>query len=157
MHSINGTRLTLDQLEQLAHKLSNYTMVHYNWKRTHKTNWWEWSLQNAYLAYDFNYSIGNSADRCWCYSFLLCICKNAPSCSKTFSKFWNKENPKEAREMLSGFPLQAVGYPNIKATSETVKETLEMLGINLSNFDKHRTHRNGKDGSKIATTSVWWT
>ena len=36
--------------------------------------------------------------------------------------------------MLSGSPWQLIDYPKINTTSEMVKETLEMLGIDFSDF-----------------------
>ena len=58
------------------------------------------------------------------------------------------------KTILSGCPQQLIGYPKVKATPETVRETLEMLGIDFSGFDKCKTCKDSKDRSKIATTSV---
>ena len=49
---------------------------------------------------------------------------------------------------------QQVGSPEVKLTQEKVIETVELLGRNFSNFDKHKAHRNSTDGSKVSTTSV---
>ena len=37
---------------------------------------------------------------------------------------------------------------------EKVREKLETLGMDFSNFNKHKAHWNSKDGSKVATTFV---
>ena len=56
--------------------------------------------------------------------------------------------------MLLSSPQQSIASPNIKTTSEMVKETLEMLGIDFSDFDMCTTHKNYNDGSTTATTSL---
>ena len=56
-----------------------------------------------------------------------CKYKNAPAHSKTSSIFQHKENDRVTKVMLSGSLQQSIGYPKIKATSEMVREALEML------------------------------
>ena len=42
----------------------------------------------------------------------------------------------------------------MKVTLEKGRETLEMIGMDFSDFDKYRVYRNSKDRSKIVTTSA---
>ena len=58
--------------------------------------------------------------------------------------------------MVTGSLQQLIGYPKIKTTPDMVGDTLEMLGIDFSHFDKCKTCRNSKDGSKIAMTYMWY-
>ena len=56
--------------------------------------------------------------------------------------------------MLSGSLQQSVGYPIIKVTSEKVREALEMLGMDFSDFAKYKACRNSEERSKVATNFV---
>ena len=49
---------------------------------------------------------------------------------------------------------QLITFPKVKATPENVKETLEWLGMDFSNFPKFKACRNSEDGNKVATISV---
>ena len=73
MQSLNITKLTLEQLDWLGHKLPDY--YKYGklcpFKGAHTTDIWELSLFHSYLAYNFNYSIMNSYDKSWDYNFSL--------------------------------------------------------------------------------------
>ena len=44
--------------------------------------------------------------------------------------------------------------PKVKATLEKVREMFEFMGMDFSEFDKHKAYQNSKDGNKIATTSM---
>ena len=68
--------------------------------------------------------------------FLYCKHKNAPTCSKSSSLFWQKENTKETKPMFTN------QCPTVKANPEMVKEALEILGIDFGDFDKCKPHRN---------------
>ena len=50
--------------------------------------------------------------------------------------------------MLPGF-LQQWVTSKVKAIPEKVRETLELLAMDFSNFDKYKAFRNSKDGSKL--------
>ena len=80
--------------------------------------------------------------------FFYCKYKNTPNPSKALSIFWHNKNTKDIKAMLLGFLKQSVGYPNVKATPEKIKETLEMLAMDFSGFDKYKVCRNSKGGSK---------
>ena len=71
--------------------------------------------------------------------FFYCKCKIAPTHSKILSIFLHIKNSKEITAMLPGSPQQSIGYPKIKTTPKTVRETLEMLTIDFFEFDKHKT------------------
>ena len=64
--------------------------------------------------------------------------------------FGHKETPKEARAMLLDSPQQEIGCSNIKATPEIVKEILEILGIDFSDFDKCKTAEIAKMEAKLS-------
>ena len=44
--------------------------------------------------------------------------------------------------------------PKVKATPEKVGETLELLGMDFSNYGKYKAYRNSKGGSMVATYIV---
>ena len=56
--------------------------------------------------------------------------------------------------MLSASPPQSIGYPKNQGNSKKVREMLEILGMDISDFDKCKACRNSKDRSKIATIFV---
>ena len=56
--------------------------------------------------------------------------------------------------MLLDSQEHSIVSPKIKASPEMVRETLGMLEMDFSDFDKYKSHRNIKDRSRIATTSV---
>ena len=117
MQSLNTTRLTLEQLEQITCKSPNYTMVNYD------------SIGEYRRQIDENYAntmpiflmiiitvLGLLMIGARIIAFCYCKHKNIPTCSKTLCIFWHKENPKETSAMLSFCPQQALGYPKITAT-----------------------------------------
>ena len=50
--------------------------------------------------------------------------------------------------MLPDSPQQSISFPEIMATPEKVRETLEMLGWNFSEFEKYHACRISKDRKK---------
>ena len=82
-----------------------------------------------------------------------CKCKILQILFQDYIFILAKENSKETKEMLSGSPKQSIDYPKIMATTKKVRQILEMLRMDLSDFDKYKVYRN-IDKSKIASTSV---
>ena len=56
--------------------------------------------------------------------------------------------------MLPSSSQQSVASSKVKVPLEKVKETLELMEMDFSDFDKYKAHRNSKDGGKITSTSV---
>ena len=86
--------------------------------------------------------------------FVYCKCSCTSNQLKTPSILWHKRNEKETEAILPSFSQQSIRSSKVKATPEKVTETLELLRMDFSAFDKYQTCRNSKDGDKITTTSV---
>ena len=108
----------------------------------------------TYLVYNFNHSSRNSHNRCWDYNFPLLQYKHTLNHSKTSSIFWPKENPKETETILTGSMQQLIAFPKIKGNPEKVREPLQMLWMDFSDYVKYKAYTNSKDRSKLATTFV---
>ena len=56
--------------------------------------------------------------------------------------------------MFPSSSQQLIGYLKVKETPGKITETLEMLGMDFSDFDNYKAHRNIKDGGTLAMTFV---
>ena len=155
MQSLNVAKQTPEQLEWLTHKLPNYTMVNYG------------PLREQIPHIDENYPFSMPCQLIFAlmipeiliivlgFQFFYISSTNMPqTISKTSSIFWHKGNPKETEVMLLGSSHQSRTLPKVKVTHEKVREMLELLGMDFSDFDKDKNHKNSKDGGKVAITSV---
>ena len=57
--------------------------------------------------------------------------------------------------MLWSYFQPTTTSPKVKGTPEKLRETLELLGMDFSEFNKCKAHWNSKDEKKIATTPIW--
>ena len=154
IQSLNVTKLTPEQLEQLVHKSPNYNIVNYD------------SLREQIWQIDENYPYSMPT---WLislttvlgaliigdYSFSLLQILTHFKLFQNLSIFWHKQNPEETEAMHWGSSQQSIGSPKNKATPEKARETPEMLGMDFSDFNKYEGYRFSYDGSKVATTSLY--
>ena len=140
MKSLNVNKLSPEQLEWLAHKLSNYALVNYD------------SLMEKILQIDKNYPysmptwliilitvLGSFIITVGIGTFLYGKYKCSSNQSKTLM-FWCKNNQKETGAMLPSSSQQSITSPKVWTNFEKVRETLKLLGIYFSYFDKYKAH-----------------
>ena len=89
-----------------------------------------------------------------------CYCKHGQSRNKKpniLSAIWCKMTSRtRILWLLLPVHLRSLLLPTqkVKATPEKERETLELSGMDFSDFDKYKAHHNNKDTKKTATTSV---
>ena len=84
-------------------------------------------------------------------NFLYCKFRHALDQSIASSVFSCKRNKNVTKAMSS---QQLITFPKVKAIPDKVRERLELLGMDFSNFDKNKAHRNSKYGCIVTATSV---
>ena len=59
--------------------------------------------------------------------------------------FWCRNAQKETNAMLPSFLQKFMASQKVKETLEKVRHTLELLGMDFSDFYKYHSHRSSKD------------